>query len=488
MQGLLDFIKTPEGQGLLSAAFGGMSGAQRGTPWNNIGRAGVAGVLGYNNGVELQQKQQMSDMRKQVLGEMNNVPSSASAALASGAQQGSKGPTMQNAGLLETMPRPKTGGVSMQTLQQAAILGMPGVDTLFNISKYQNDGIERKAGSFYQNPTTGEREYINDPAKGFQFKDGMVSGIPGFNETIAAQEGAKAQAQEGAKAGFNLLPLGYVGTDGRPIGGSVRDYLQPGQPATPQGPQTPQRSAPQTPQNFPRITPQQQAGRDSEALQIIQAELQNEQNPTNRAALQREIDRMTGRPALQSEVEREAAIGKVRMQNTVDERRQISDNERIGKDKRLYSQLQQAIPMARDLLQNATGSGAGQMADKTMAFFGKATKGAEAAQALDTLGGWMVSNVPRMEGPQSNIDVINYQTMAGKVADRTLPNEVRLAALETLEELQRKYARSNGYEDKPSGSLMAELPKAAQYKGKMAIDHETGKKYKSNGMQWIEAK
>jgi len=34
--------------GLLSAAFGGAMGARRGTPWNNIGRAGIAGLTGYS--------------------------------------------------------------------------------------------------------------------------------------------------------------------------------------------------------------------------------------------------------------------------------------------------------------------------------------------------------------------------------------------------------------------------------------------------------
>lgn len=50
--GLLGFLKSPEGQGLLSAAFGGMAGAQRGTPWNNVGRGGIAGVMGYGNALE----------------------------------------------------------------------------------------------------------------------------------------------------------------------------------------------------------------------------------------------------------------------------------------------------------------------------------------------------------------------------------------------------------------------------------------------------
>ena len=52
MAGLLDFISTPEGQGLLSATFGGLAGARRGQPINSIGRAGMAGLMGYGNAQE----------------------------------------------------------------------------------------------------------------------------------------------------------------------------------------------------------------------------------------------------------------------------------------------------------------------------------------------------------------------------------------------------------------------------------------------------
>lgn len=49
MQGLLDFIKTPEGQGLLAAGFGAAAGARPGQPWNTLGRGGLAGLAGYAN-------------------------------------------------------------------------------------------------------------------------------------------------------------------------------------------------------------------------------------------------------------------------------------------------------------------------------------------------------------------------------------------------------------------------------------------------------
>ena len=70
MAGLLDFIGTPEGQGLLSAAFGGLAGARQGTPFNNIGRAGVSGLVGYNQALDQngeldqrKQRQQLFDMQ-----------------------------------------------------------------------------------------------------------------------------------------------------------------------------------------------------------------------------------------------------------------------------------------------------------------------------------------------------------------------------------------------------------------------------------------
>lgn len=50
--GLLDFMQTPQGMGLLSAVAGGMAGARRGTPWNNVGRGLTSGVVGYNAALE----------------------------------------------------------------------------------------------------------------------------------------------------------------------------------------------------------------------------------------------------------------------------------------------------------------------------------------------------------------------------------------------------------------------------------------------------
>jgi len=54
MAGLLDFLQTPEGQGLFAAVAGGMAGARRGAPINSLGIAGMSGLTGYTNAVDKQ--------------------------------------------------------------------------------------------------------------------------------------------------------------------------------------------------------------------------------------------------------------------------------------------------------------------------------------------------------------------------------------------------------------------------------------------------
>lgn len=118
--------------------------------------------------------------------------------------------------------------------------------------------------------------------------------------------------------------------------------------------------------------------------------------------------------------------------------------EAVVKARKQADQLAEGIKMARALLPGATGSGIGSLTDRAAAVGGMTPAGAEAASKLKTISGWMVANVPRMEGPQSNFDVLNYQQMAAQVGDETQPVKRRLAALTTLENLQAKYSALNG--------------------------------------------
>ena len=60
-----------------------------------------------------------------------------------------------------------------------------------------------------------------------------------------------------------------------------------------------------------------------------------------------------------------------------------------------------------------------------------------------------------MEGPQSDYDVKNYREMAATVGDSTIPIEDRMAALDTLQQLQSKYAGSVGQPKPSAGGLSA---------------------------------
>lgn len=111
------------------------------------------------------------------------------------------------------------------------------------------------------------------------------------------------------------------------------------------------------------------------------------------------------------------------------------------KNRATAARVKDIVPLARQLLEaGPTASGIGAKIDNLNNYIGIATESGDRAQALEALGGWFTSNMPRMEGPQSNYDVANYQTMAGRIGDRTLPVSTRLEALKNVEALMQKYS------------------------------------------------
>ena len=122
----------------------------------------------------------------------------------------------------------------------------------------------------------------------------------------------------------------------------------------------------------------------------------------------------------------------------------MPDPDKVSSDKR-NAQLLAGVQVAEDLLkQGPTGSYAGAAADTAARLFGASFKSGNLATRLELVGGWLTSNVPRMEGPQSNTDVVNYQIMAGVVGDRTRSPAERLDALKSLRLLLGKYQEVNG--------------------------------------------
>lgn len=122
--------------------------------------------------------------------------------------------------------------------------------------------------------------------------------------------------------------------------------------------------------------------------------------------------------------------------NAVEATKKRTEQQRIDKVNLL-------IPEMRKLLPQATGSYTGTATDKVLGAVGYATDGAKASAQLKALAGQLVSTMPRMEGPQSDKDVAMYQQMAGDIGDSTKTRAQRMAALDTIEKLNKKYDNLN---------------------------------------------
>lgn len=95
-----------------------------------------------------------------------------------------------------------------------------------------------------------------------------------------------------------------------------------------------------------------------------------------------------------------------------------------------------------DEIKKSTGSGIGAGVDAVAGVLGKGTKGAEAIAKLEILSGPILNNVPRFEGPQSDKDVAEYKRQAGDFANSSKPISVRLAALDAMITILKKYDKA----------------------------------------------
>jgi hypothetical protein len=118
---------------------------------------------------------------------------------------------------------------------------------------------------------------------------------------------------------------------------------------------------------------------------------------------------------------------------------------------------------AGDILKNASNGLIGSLKTSAADTAGFSTKESQADARLKVISGQLVMNMPRMEGPQSDADRLLYQQMAGDIANPKIPRETRAAALQTMVDLQKKYATPQMAGGKPvssAGGLPS--PKTAQ--------------------------
>jgi hypothetical protein len=97
------------------------------------------------------------------------------------------------------------------------------------------------------------------------------------------------------------------------------------------------------------------------------------------------------------------------------------------------------LDLAEPLLDTSTGSYSGMVWDKAMQAFGHSPEGATSVSRLKVLESALMMAQPRMEGPQSNADVILYRQAAANLGDPTVPNEQKKAAAQTIRDLYSKY-------------------------------------------------
>ncbi len=104
------------------------------------------------------------------------------------------------------------------------------------------------------------------------------------------------------------------------------------------------------------------------------------------------------------------------------------------------NEVMDLLKMAEPLLEKSTGSYVGAAVDKAALVFGKSTEGADAAAQLKTLQGALIGKMPKMSGPQSDKDVQLYREMAGQIGDPTIPASQKKSAMETIRQINARYA------------------------------------------------
>ena len=91
------------------------------------------------------------------------------------------------------------------------------------------------------------------------------------------------------------------------------------------------------------------------------------------------------------------------------------------------------------LIDKSTGSGIGAATDAALGLVGVSTEGSRAIGRLAPIADKVLKLVERFEGPQSDKDTASYKEAAGRLADPTVPNDVRKdAALEILRLMKKR--------------------------------------------------
>lgn len=184
------------------------------------------------------------------------------------------------------------------------------------------------------------------------------------------------------------------------------------------------------------------------------------QDLTNTRA--RELNALT-REGQQSQIVIDPVQGPMLVNKGTGQARQVMMNgqavpgETAAKKVAAAKNLMPLIGQAEKLIDGATGSYLGAAHDQTARLFGRATDGAQNIAQLRVLEGNIMMAQPRMEGPQSNMDVELYRQMAAQLGDPTVPNATKKAALSTLRTLYEKYDPASTAKPNQGGNVPPDI-------------------------------
>lgn len=123
-------------------------------------------------------------------------------------------------------------------------------------------------------------------------------------------------------------------------------------------------------------------------------------------------------------------------------------NEDYQKNVKNAKNAYRAIELAAPILQSGAPSSGGFNAAVTAVreYFGGGGDASAADTQLNVLGGALVGMQPRFEGPQGVLDVELYKQMAGDVGNPKKPIAARMAALQSMIAMQKKYDPTNDWD------------------------------------------
>ena len=144
---------------------------------------------------------------------------------------------------------------------------------------------------------------------------------------------------------------------------------------------------------------------------------------------------------------------------------ELSKNQRNAKDsfdlmKSASALLSSEAPSSGRLSNIVTG---------TREFFGGGGEASKADAQLNLLSGALTMKQPRFEGPQGVMDVILYQKLAGDLGNPNLPVPSRLATIDQMINLQKKYYPEGDWDSISTKTKGEAKTEAARSAGKVSV-------------------